>query len=549
MTAAATATPRRWQANWGAMAAYVAAYLALDWISLIDAYSHAAITPWNPPAGLSFAVLLRYGLGFLPAVFLAVAVAEVLFHGLSASPVATGLAALAIAASYGTAAAILGRLAGFSPRLDGNRDLLWLLAVAIGMTMLLAPAVAAVFAWRGLLGWSEFTAAATRFWVGDVIGVAVLTPFLLVLFDRPFPLAPPDARTLAEYALQAAAIGAGLWIIFGFEDTDHFEYSYALFLPLIWIALRDGMIGATWGVVATQLGLILAIQWKGYGADVVTQFQLLMLAVAATGLFLGQVVDQRRRAELRLKQHEAELARDARRRTTGELAAALAHEINQPLTALIAFARACQTVLRGPDAGGEAARGAASELIDRTVQQATRAGEIVRATREAFGHGDLRPVKSDIYAVIDAVLDMARGEAARHGARISVQLENPLPAVLVDPIQIEQVLLNFLNNSMDAMARAGAANRQIVIAAAPAAEPGFVELSVRDNGPGIPAEIADRLFTPFATTKESGMGLGLAISRSIVEAHGGRIRVGAARSGRGAEVRFTVPAYSEAADA
>src|SRR5258708_31715726 len=183
-----------------------------------------------------------------------------------------------------------------------------------------------------------------RYWVGDVIGIAVLTPFLLLLMDRERRLAVRQSWSAIEAVLQLTVIALALWIMFGREQLQHFEFSYLLFLPLIWIALRGGLMGATWGIVATQVGLIVATQIKGFDAYVVTQDQLLMLAVAVTGLLLGIVVEERRRADAALrwaKKHEAELAQAARLTTTGEMAAAIAHELNQPLTSAISYAVFC----------------------------------------------------------------------------------------------------------------------------------------------------------------------------------------------------------------
>jgi two-component system sensor kinase FixL len=127
--------------------------------------------------------------------------------------------------------------------------------------------------------------------------------------------------------------------------------------------------------------------------------------------------------------------------------------------------------------------------------------------------------------------------------RFTRRFEEPLPAVLADRIQLEQVLVNLIRNSVEAMKRSDVAPAIELRARTAPDEPGFIEVAVTDTGPGFPAEIADRLFTRFAGTKESGMGLGLSISRSIVEAHGGRIW--AAPATRGAEVRFTLPVYAE----
>lgn len=642
------------------IALYLACYIALDWISLTHTFGALLITPWNPPAGLSLALLLRYGSRFAPAYFAAIILADTLFRGLfrglAAVPLATAFAALVIVIGYTAAAELLRRKLLANLRLDGHRDLLWFLGVVLASTMAVACIVVAIFAAAGLLDWSAFAEAALHFWVGDVIGIAVLTPFLLLLDRQPWR-ERMQWRRVAEYALQLAAIAGGLWLIFGLESTDHFEFSYVLFLPLIWIALRTGLKGATWGIVATQLGLVLAIQLKGYDATILTQFQLLMLTVAVTGLLLGSVVDERQRAETslresqarlqtvvstapdaifavaedgiimaanhaaeqmfgagtrqlvgssaqsllpgiqplasaataggeltahrldgssfiaelavgvartdgrsiyvaiardisarkeaerRLKEHEAELAHAARLTATGEMAAALAHEINQPLTALISFARACQALLESP-AGDASSRDKAVALIEQTVQQAIRAGEIIRRTREFLRRGDTRPAKTEPTEICAAVLDLVRSEAIQGRVRITTEFARDLPAIFADPIQIEQVLLNLVRNSMEALKSVDANARAIVIAAARSSDdPEMVELAVRDTGPGFPAEIAARLFSPFSTTKDSGMGLGLAISRTIIEAHGGRIWVNGAS--RGADVRFTLPAYTE----
>jgi two-component system sensor kinase FixL len=225
------------------------------------------------------------------------------------------------------------------------------------------------------------------------------------------------------------------------------------------------------------------------------------------------------------------------------MAASLAHELNQPLTALIGFARACQKLLQSEGGDRESARLSSRRLIDQAVQQALRAGDIIRTTREFLGRGEMRHARVELAEAVDAVLDLLRGELVHGGVRFTRRFEEPLPAVLADRIQLEQVLVNLIRNSVEAMKRSDVAPAIELRARTAPDEPGFIEVAVTDTGPGFPAEIADRLFTRFAGTKESGMGLGLSISRSIVEAHGGRIW--AAPATRGAEVRFTLPVYAE----
>jgi signal transduction histidine kinase len=641
---------------------YLALYLVLDWMSLIHpagAPSALGITPWNPPAGLSFALLLRYGPTFVPAVFAAVILASTLFHGLSDTPITFIIAALVIAITYGAAAMILRNRMLMSIRLRTHRDLLLLLAVALIATMIVAAAVIAIFAFRGLLPRADFWNIALHFWVGDMIGIAGFTPLALLMMDPQRRAALKYGWRPREHVLQLCAIAFGLWIIFGWESSDHFEYSYVLFLPLIWVALRGGLLGATWGILATQLGLAIAIQLKGFDVAVTTQFQLLMLAVAVTGLVLGAIVEEeeraesslrdsetrlqtvvetapdailtfdeggvitsanraaermfaapgrwpygvhmqtllsgismddpeaiaggemvarrlddstfaaevavgaaeiagralyvaavrdisiRKQAEIWLKEHEAELAHASRLTATGEMAASLAHEINQPLTALISYARACQAVLKAGGAENDRSR-AALPLIEQTVQQALRAGEIIRSTREFLRRGDTRVTKVDVAQIFKAAYDLVKSEAALSHVRIVIRFEREVPPVLADAIQIEQVVLNLIRNSMEAMAHIPAERREINLSATlDPAEPGFVTVAVRDSGPGFPPELADRMFKPFSTTKSTGMGLGLSISRSLIEAHGGRIWSVTGGPEAGADVRFTLPIYTD----
>lgn len=417
----------------------------------------------------------------------------------------------------------------FDPALASLRDLVGLMVVATISTALTAIGAIVVLVAAGLIDPVDFAAAAVRLWIGDMIGIAVLTPFLLIVLTR------QRLPSLSwEMPMQAAAIIVALTLVFGFTHAYSFQFFYLLFLPVIWIAIRFGLEGVVAGLVATQAGLIGSVQLTVQSAETVTSFQILMLVLSLTGLATGMVVSAQRRTETNLQLHQDALARVARLGGMGEFAAALAHEINQPLTAIGNYVRTAQNAVAAPTP--DLAR--AAEAAGKASAQVERAGEVVRRLREfiRLGRSERAPVV--LARIVEESLTLSRSELDFRGIDVSVRVPRDLPAVMVDLLQIEQVLLNLLRNAAEAIAEIGRLDGRIVIEAAPA-EPGFVEVRVQDNGPGFDPAFLERPIMPFATSKPEGTGIGLAFSRSIVENHGGRLWLGGGPSG--AVVHFTLP--------
>jgi PAS domain S-box-containing protein len=261
-------------------------------------------------------------------------------------------------------------------------------------------------------------------------------------------------------------------------------------------------------------------------------------------IVVAEDVTERRRAEEALARARNELARVTRASTLGELAASIAHEVNQPLAAIVANGQACERWLDRGSAGEHEAR----QAVQRIVRDANRAGEVVARVRRLLRQGELQRELIAMDQVVDEVLDLIRMEALT--SRIALLFEPPrgLPEVRADRVQVQQILLNLLMNAMEAiLARSGGARWVEVLlsmdgGAGRAAD--ALRVDVRDSGIGLPAQDVDRVFDAFHTTKPGGMGMGLAISRSIVEAHGGRMWVdpGApGQPGAGATFSFTLP--------
>ncbi|MBC7907370.1 MAG: MASE1 domain-containing protein [Rhodospirillaceae bacterium] len=506
-------------------AAFLAAYVVLDRISFIHSFSAINITPWNPPPGLGLAVLILAGPRMAPLFFMAALAADLTVRDLPAPLWASVAGDAVFVAIYAAGALFLRRTVRMDPQLGGLRDVLWLLAVAVVGAAVVAPSYVALFTLGGIVPPDAFLSAASRYWIGDMIGIAVLTPAILLF--RHMPRLPPR-RILGEMMLQGCAIAGALWLVFGLEATANFQFFYLLFPPLIWAAARFGLKGAVLGNMAAQLGLI--VVFRAEDTDIVTTFQFLMLALAMATLVLGAAISERRRVQTALHARQEELAQMSRLSMAGEMAAALAHELNQPLLAAIAFTRAAQRLLAADPSETTKARGA----MDRAVAESQRAGDIIRSLREFIGTGRAAREPASVAALVNDAMGLTAPECARRGIRLVTQVDKLLPAVHVDRVQLQQVLVNLIRNGMDAMGQGGE------IAVAAWAKSGQMEFQVADTGPGLSDEVAVHLFEPFNTSKATGMGLGLAISRSFVEAHGGKLWLDRTGPG-GAAFRFTLP--------
>jgi two-component system, LuxR family, sensor kinase FixL len=233
---------------------------------------------------------------------------------------------------------------------------------------------------------------------------------------------------------------------------------------------------------------------------------------------------ERDRAEAR--QDEAQAARQlqerlthvARMATMGEMAAGLAHELNQPLSAIATYARACDRFLSATEPDLEETRTSVREIANEAI----RAGDIIRRLRQVMGGRASEHVATDISTLVDDVVVLAEADARVHRVRIQFELTRGLPLVRADPAQIQQLILSLVRNAVEAPASQAAAERDVIVRTARHLH-AHVELSVSDNGRGVDPEIVDRLFAPFVTTKAQGTGLGLSISQTIARAHGGTI--------------------------
>jgi len=266
------------------------------------------------------------------------------------------------------------------------------------------------------------------------------------------------------------------------------------------------------------------------------------MRVAKRRFFTGFVRDltERQETEARLQELQSELVHVSRLTAMGEMASALAHELNQPLSAIANYLRGSRRLL---DKGDPADLPRLAEALDKAGGQALRAGDVIHRLRDFIGRGETERRLESISKLIEEASALALVGVKELGVRVTMQFDPAADLVLADRVQIQQVIINLLRNAIDAMR--GARRAELGVRVAPHPD-GFTLVTVSDTGSGISEEVRGRLFEPFMTTKKEGMGVGLSICRTIVEAHGGSIWA-ENNEGPGATFAFTLP-LAEAPD-
>jgi len=346
----------------------------------------------------------------------------------------------------------------------------------------------------GSFGWRVSTGEIV--WSKETFRIFGYDPSLAVTLDMVIQRVHPDDRALVQETAERAS-----------RDAKNFDYEYRLLMP-------DGSIRHV-HVVAH------AVQDRTDGLD-----------------FIGAVMDvtEARRVEDQMHQARAELTHVARVTTLGELTAAIAHEINQPLTAIVANGQACLRWLAHEPPNLEEGRTVVKQMVDSAV----RAAEVISRLRAMMKKSPLHKELLNINDAISAVIALVAAEVQRNRVVLRTELSHDLPPVLGDRIQLQQVILNLIMNAIEAMKGIDQTQRELIVVSR---KDGFkrVLVEVQDSGTGLEGLALDRLFDAFYTTKPDGMGIGLAVSRTIIEAHSGEL-LASPRVPKGAAFQFWLPA-------
>lgn len=518
-------TPRAPRSNFLLGAAYCLTALALDWISDIGLYRGIGVTPWNPVSGLALAYAFIHGRASAPAI----ACAEVLIlliNNKASFPVHWAVVIVIgntlIWLAAGTA---LRRLPDFEPRLGSIQALLNLIAVAVCQAVALSIVYAAALWFTSQIDQATLYPVSWRLFVGHLDGILVVAPLPMMLYagwrwPRPAPIR----------IAQVVVLLVALWVIFTYRAATTYQLFYLLFLPLLWAALRDGIGSAAIMLNLAQIGIIVGALLRTDIAPSTGSLQVLMIALALTGLLVGAVVTDRQTAGQRLRDQQAALARALRLRSAGETAAAISHQINQPITAISTYALVAREALQKNDL--ELARSSLAKLTD----ECDRAAAVARSIRDLVKQGSL---SSAPLRLQDMIEDIRKARAAECAA-LDIMFESAVPAtfptIMADRIQLEQAIDNLISNSLESIRDAGRGSR---IKVSVGTENTDTYIEVEDDGPGFAPGLDALVTTPFITTKRNGSGLGLAIARSVAEAHGGSLAI--VNRSTGACVRLRLP--------
>lgn len=525
----------------------LALYVGLEWLSFLHQHDGLPVTPWNPGLGLMLALIIIRGAGYAVVLFIGVVLAELLVLR-SELPLHVMLAVGAIiAVVYCSVAMGARKLLQLDRQVFHTRDILVLLGAGLTGATAVSALLSLLLLSLRYFDLSDIARTVAPLVLGDVIGIVVVTPLVLRAHLQQDQLRQLSLTTLAEFAAYGGAV-LGVLALTTWPGHNQQHLFYLLFLPVVVAAVRYGIDGTCAMLAIVQLMVVGILHYQGFDLSLFTEYQFQMLVLTLTGLVVGALVSERQMADLRareasdnLRQITAEAARAARLNLVSGMASALAHEINQPMTAARALARSVQQLLITPAPDTKRVEANVATMIE----QIDHASAVVHRMREFLRRGEPHLSTLDIGFVLEEAIALVKPLARSDYIDIRLEIDKRLPNVCADRVQIQQVIINLAGNGIEAVKDSGRRDGSIVVSAGLAVASQAIEISVTDNGTGIAPEAAAALFEPLNTSRPEGIGLGLSICKTIVQAHGGQIWLASSMPGR-TTFRFTLPAMREA---
>ena len=511
--------------SWLLGAGFLMLYLLLDWASYVEPLRHTSITPWNPNTGLVMALLLARGWRWAPLAAFGIFTGELLTDESPAPWRVLALTSLYLAAVYACAAWALRRR-GLERPIETPKAAGWFAGVIAMAGAIAAAGYVGILVSAGQLSTDETWTSIGRYWIGELNGIIALTPVLLLKVGR-IPRFEEIRRHKRELMLQVLGAVFGVALAFALAATRDVRLFYPLFVPVTWIALRHGVPGAMISVCLVQAALEAALELTP-GSIPLFDVQFPLLSLGVTALFLGALATNHDKTLGQMRQQDAALQRSMRFAVAGQLASALTHELNQPMTALLSYVRSAELMSEPLARADERLAG----TLRKAGEEAGRAAAVLRRLREFYRGEGARLEPTDALSVCARVAEALRDRMRRSAVEFELHKGAGIPSVMVDRTQLEIVVHNLLTNCLeafDALPVSGSRARRIELAAE--VRGADVLIAVDDSGPGISPNVIERLFEPFVTSKSSGMGLGLSLSRAFLRQQGGDLWSEASRFG------------------
>ena len=489
---------------------YSLCYVLIDRLSYIHPLSDLNITPWNPPAALLVFFLTVMGHRWFAWVYLSVCLSDMLVRHSDPAAPSAWLGNLLLVGCYTLISLSLRKGQQGIPTLSSRRSIVLLCLTISAGALCTALSYVSLQTLLGPLRPAEFSVAIYRFFVGDLLGMIVLLPLGFQLVD-------PVGRKRFAQMLRAPSflpllslLLAGLIVLLLLPEDLRLRYFFPLFFAVGLMAAAHSLPGATLSSSLVQIPLMISSAQTGATPELLLELQIVVLTLHLTGLIIGTVVDERIRAQERL-QDSLQLA------AAGELAGSLAHELHQPLSALNAYAESAILQAGGPS--GSALSDEVRKTLDRIAEETLRASNIVRSLRQFFTSGDASIQAVDPLHLIQECVERVAALASERKVRLEISSSGWVPEIFVDRVQMSTALGNLLKNAVQASSPGDKVSIRLVRSAARE-----VQIRVVDEAAPLAMAEAEQMFRPFATRSKDGLGLGLSISRSLVENNDGTLR-------------------------